>query len=196
MTNEFPVPTASPGAGSGVPSSPNSRRRTYSNRAGSFDASAISRSDGLRRGRALARGRAGSGPLGSSSGSTPSASIAGARSCTGLPAPAPHRSPTCGEAVPDVVDPEVLGLEAAGLDLVPRERRRDRRARLGPQRVGGGDVRALPVHVVVDEDLAGAVGDLPRHGHAVGVGAADHRPARADERPHLVVGRTAGSIGT
>ena len=85
------------------------------------------------------------------------------------------------EPVPDVVDPEVLRLEAACRDLVPRERRRDRRPRLGPHRVRGGDVRALPVHVVVDEDLAGAVGDLPRHRHAIGVGLQDQPSARADE---------------
>ncbi len=45
ITKELPVPTSSPGAGSVVPSSPNSRRRTYSTEVGSFDASAISAED-------------------------------------------------------------------------------------------------------------------------------------------------------
>ena len=93
-----------------------------------------------------------------------------------------------GEPVPDVVDPEVLGLEAALEHLLPRERGRDGRAGLGAQRVRSGDVGALSVHVVVDEDLPGAVGDLPRHRYAVGVGLRDRPTAGAHERPHLPVG--------
>ena len=91
------------------------------------------------------------------------------------------------EAIPHVVDPEVLRLEPALEDLVPRERRRDRRAQLGSHRVRRRDVGARPVHVVVDEDLPGAVGDLPRHRHPVGVGLLDHPARRADERAHGVV---------
>ena len=91
ITNDVPVPTSSPGAGSVVPSAPNSRRRTYSNRAGSFDASAISSDDFAATALDAVRG---SGPLGSSSGSTPSASIAGARSLYGPSRTGAHRSPT------------------------------------------------------------------------------------------------------
>ena len=91
------------------------------------------------------------------------------------------------EALPHVVDPEVLRLESADADLVPGERGRDRRARLGPQRIRRRDVRPLPVHVVVDEDLPGAVGDPPGHRHLVGVRLLDQPPARPNERARLRV---------
>ncbi len=91
------------------------------------------------------------------------------------------------EPLEDVVDPEVLRRDAL-VDLLPQQRRRDRRAGLGTQRVDGGDVRAPAVHVVVDEDLAGALVDLPRHRHVLAVGAFDRPAERADEVAHLVVG--------
>src|SRR3954453_372277 len=191
MTNELPVPTSSPGAGSVVPSAPNSRLRTYSNSAGSLDAIAMSSEVLAETVGAAVRG---SGPLGSSSGSTPSAPIAGAGAFYGPapPAPRPPSVADLGEPRPHVVDPEVLWLEPACLDLVPRERCGHRRPWLRPQGKGGRDIGALPVHVVVDEDLAGAVRDPPRHRHAVGVGAPDHPPTRSDERANLAVRPPAG----
>ena len=91
------------------------------------------------------------------------------------------------EPLPHVVDPEVLRLEPARSDLVPGERGRDRRAGFGPQRIRGGDVRPLPIHVVVDEDLPGAVGDAPGHGDLVRVRLLDQPPAGADEGASLRV---------
>ncbi len=78
---------------------------------------------------------------GSSSATTPSASRAFVRSI-GLRAYPVEQIAEALEAIPHVVDPEVLRLEPALEDLVPRERRRDRRARLGPHRVRRRDVRA------------------------------------------------------
>ena len=168
---EGTIPEA-PGAGSEVPSGPNSRRRTYSNSAGSFDASATHPRSWSRR---SLRRSGGAGP----SGRPRPRHRAPPSPPTGLPPSFAHARPQVAdprETFRHVVDPEVLRLEPAGLDLVPGERCRDRRARLGTQRIRGGDVRPLPVHVVIDEGLAGAVGDPPGHRHAVGVGPPISRP--------------------
>lgn len=95
-----------------------------------------------------------------------------------------------GEPRPDRLDRELARVDA-GLDLVPGDGRRHRRTRFRADRVDRRDVRALAVHVVVDEDLPGAFLDPPAHRHAVGVDAADHPPDGADEGPDRAV-RPAG----
>ena len=123
-----PRPAAAPGAGSGVPSK--SRLRRYSARFGSFDAAMTS---------SEVRGRCG---LARRSSVAQADRLERVRQVHRLGAHALEQVADAREALPHVVDPEVLRLEPALDDLVPRERRRDRRARLGPQRVRGRDVRA------------------------------------------------------
>ena len=80
-----------------------------------------------------------------------------------------------GEPLPDVVDPEVARLEV-GVQLLPVQRGRHRRPGHRPQRVDAGDVGPRPVHLVVDEHLAGPLGHRPGHGRLLRVGA-DDQPA-------------------
>ena len=91
---------------------------------------------------------------------------------------------------------EVLGRDLG--ELVPRQRCRHRRARLGPDAVGRGDRAVARVLVVVDEDPLAALLLPPLGGHLAGEaalqlaserdrGVADvgERPARLD--PHVDV---------
>ena len=158
---------ASPGAGSGVPSKSRCGHVLHEVR--------ILRGGGDLLG-GLRPGARRGGPRevrsgGSSSTTTPSASSAFVRSIASVRTPA-NRSPTRAKRSHTLSMRKSCGSKPPRSTSSHVERRADRAPAARAAAVRGGDVRALPVHVVVDEDLAGAVGDLPRHRDAVGVGAA------------------------
>ena len=89
------------------------------------------------------------------------------------------------EPRPDRGDGEVLGANLPQLHFLPGEGSGDRGAGLGSNRIDGGDIGPHAVHVVVDEDLAGALPHLPLHGHAGRVGLPDEVTDPPDHLPDL-----------
>src|SRR2546423_205289 len=73
------------------------------------------------------------------------------------------------EPLGGVGDPEVEGMRF--LELLPGERHRHRRAGRTPRGIGDVERLAAHVHVVVHEDLAGALGDAPLHRDVLGAQA-------------------------
>ena len=86
------------------------------------------------------------------------------------------------QARPHGCDREVLGSDPPSFDLRPRHGRRDGGTRLRPNRIHRGDVRAQPVHVVVDEH-PGPTFDLPLHRHPAGVGLPEEAADGAQDLP-------------
>src|ERR1044071_539420 len=84
------------------------------------------------------------------------------------------------EPLGGVADPEVERMGAR--ELVPRERHRHRRAGRASGRVSRVERLAAHVHVVVHEDLAGALGDAPLHRHVLG---AEAHEVASDRLAHL-----------
>src|SRR5262245_58089667 len=89
----------------------------------------------------------------------------------------------------------------AGVDLVPGQRRRDARVRLGPYRVGGRDGAILRVLVVVEEhavalffpplargEVGGTAFDLAREGKR-GAAYLGERPAPLDANVNVNASR-------
>src|SRR5256885_13676363 len=74
--------------------------------------------------------------------------------------------PGAGEPLGRVGDPEVEGMRF--LELLPGERHRRRCTGRPPRGVGDVERLAAHVHVVVHENLAGALGDAPLHRDLLG----------------------------
>ena len=108
--------------------------------------------------------------------------------------PREHRRPEIAELLEargDVVDPEVFDLDVA-LDLLPRHRRRDGRARVRADRVDRRERAAPGVLVVVDEHAPhGRVRLRVDRGKQPRVATRDLGRQALGERPHLVLRRSA-----